>query len=513
MKRIAIVLCLPLLLVACARSAPQREGAPRAELIVTTDAKPAAEIGSKPVLTSEPVATLASLLPDGHHEGVTVEVDGVKIIAVTADNAETETLYLVLDEAMKAGVCTIAETGDVNSLAVTNTGTQPVFLMAGDLVLGGQQDRILAESVVVDAGVTGMRIPVFCVEHGRWAVQSKDGALAETNTFTNTAGSGQADVNVKKQAIATQDQGEVWKQVADSNSALGLKTGSGTFRETYDDATMAAKIEEAYTRAAALSDGKIVGFAVVHEDEVVAMDLFDSTALAAKVSEKLLRSYIITAISSGYDLPLDRKLARQTITWQCSNEDARAAAGSLGRVLNLRISVDDSLQGNVSFDLEDADGVAAVTTLAESLNAVAVVDGSDVRLVPEAAYAQQQELQPSEDAPTFYGESTVDDDIPEQISGTTDLGRQGASLRTITLSEPCPASPPPASPPAPPAPGEPVPPPEAEAESAPPTETTPHAETPNERTVNLREYEKESVKYSCEDKKTGRKVQTSFLRR
>ncbi len=451
MKR---VLALSLLLVAgCVARTPQ----PGVET---------AQANSAPVA----VTGLTELLPEGHHAGAMVEVNGAQIVAIVADSAPKETPYIVLDEAMKAGVCTIRETGsvdengqqvngDVNTLLVTNTGDKPVFLMAGDLVLGGKQDRVLAESVVVDPGTRDMGIPVFCVEHGRWAVQGKDGEAATKGHFMNAAKTGQVDMTVKQVAIASGNQSRVWERVATTNTALGVGASTGTFRAAYDDEKTRAELDNAYTRAAKLVTGSVVGFAVVYKGDVAAMDVFDSSDLAAKVSEKLLRSYIITAIGGGYELPLEAKLARQSVTLSAEDVPIADAAHSLSQQLGMRVVVEEGLTGNVTLDFNRIDGAAAITTLAERADAWVTVQGETMTLSARG-----------NEGPTLQF---------AQLQGV----QTRAFTQTMTGGQ-------------------------VDAEPSPPTECS-----PNDRTFNARAFEKESVKYSCEDKKTGRKVQTSYMRR
>ena len=282
---------------------------------------------------------LAKALPTGHRVGPSASVDGAVIYAVLAPGAASETEFLTLDEAMAAKVCTVREvgarvetqpaacegeasaqqdnsndevSGDVNSLLISNTGSKSIFCMAGDLVLGGKQDRILAESLVVAPQTKDMKIPVFCVEHGRWTTQAKDGAEAGNGYFTNTKDCGQVDLNVKKAAMEGREQGKVWEEVARNNDKLGVqgKAESGTFRSTFDDEGVNQKIEKNFLAAQKLLGRDVVGFAVMVKGELVAMDLFESSGLCQKLSDKLLRSYVITGIGGGYESndTLDKQL-------------------------------------------------------------------------------------------------------------------------------------------------------------------------------------------------------------
>ncbi|GHD06227.1 ARPP-1 family domain-containing protein [Zhihengliuella salsuginis] len=55
----------------------------------------------------------------------------------------------------------------VDRLVVSNTGRQPLLLVAGELLAGGQQDRMVAETVLVPA-LERTEVDVVCVEQGRW---------------------------------------------------------------------------------------------------------------------------------------------------------------------------------------------------------------------------------------------------------------------------------------------------------------------------------------------------------
>src|SRR5579864_4481210 len=58
---------------------------------------------------------------------------------------------LTLDEALEQKKVVVHETKDVNQLAIENVSGEEVFIQAGDIVKGGQQDRIIAVDVIVPA--------------------------------------------------------------------------------------------------------------------------------------------------------------------------------------------------------------------------------------------------------------------------------------------------------------------------------------------------------------------------
>ena len=81
---------------------------------------------------------------------------------------------LTLAEALAKGVVTVHETGQVNQLQVENTGSEDVFIQAGDIVKGGQQDRVLTVSLLLSPMSGRLPLGAFCVEQGRWSARGKE---------------------------------------------------------------------------------------------------------------------------------------------------------------------------------------------------------------------------------------------------------------------------------------------------------------------------------------------------
>ena len=61
----------------------------------------------------------------------------------------------------------------VNQLVLINRGKRPLVLLAGELISGGKQDRIIAKDRIVAPGADPLPLDVFCVEHGRWSSGSQ----------------------------------------------------------------------------------------------------------------------------------------------------------------------------------------------------------------------------------------------------------------------------------------------------------------------------------------------------
>jgi hypothetical protein len=81
---------------------------------------------------------------------------------------------MTLGEALAKGTVTVHETGSVNQLLVENTGSEDLFVQAGDIVKGGKQDRVLTVSLLIPGKSGKVPIGAFCVEQGRWAARGRE---------------------------------------------------------------------------------------------------------------------------------------------------------------------------------------------------------------------------------------------------------------------------------------------------------------------------------------------------
>ncbi len=79
-----------------------------------------------------------------------------------------------LQEALAKGSVIVHETGEVQELKIENRGDRPVFVQFGDIVKGGQQDRVLTISMVLEPKSGLVPVGAYCVEQGRWAARGKE---------------------------------------------------------------------------------------------------------------------------------------------------------------------------------------------------------------------------------------------------------------------------------------------------------------------------------------------------
>lgn len=283
---------------------------------------------------------------DKHREiGQPSAFRNLTLIPIYDDTARPADTYMTLDEGMKSKQVSVKESkegGDVNTLYVTNDGAKPLYLMGGEVVLGGQQDRCLARDTIILPGKHDVPVTVFCVEHGRWSghrefdnsaptvasidIRSKaqNGEFYAARESSNqihamtsrpVAGISGREVNriaavdantptrASSSGKVSSAQQQVWDKVAQKNMKLKTGSSTGTYRTALTLAGGdAQKSVPAYLKSLSDSLGKdshLVGVAAAINGKVVAADIFDNPILFQKLWPKLLRSFAADAVENA----------------------------------------------------------------------------------------------------------------------------------------------------------------------------------------------------------------------
>jgi hypothetical protein len=92
---------------------------------------------------------------------------------------------LILEEALARKQAIVHETQSVNRLDVENTSKDSLlFIQSGDIVKGGQQDRLIAFDLLVPPQSGKVSVMAFCVEQNRWAQRGTE-AVARFNSSSS----------------------------------------------------------------------------------------------------------------------------------------------------------------------------------------------------------------------------------------------------------------------------------------------------------------------------------------
>ncbi len=190
----------------------------------------------------------------------------------------------------------VDEGGSVPDLLVENKGDVRVLFLEGEELVGAKQNRVLNTSVLV-AAHSKIKIPVSCVEQGRWRYRSRYFGSSGSHSPSKLRLALKASVSrsVKEKRGHQSDQGEVWKEVSSLHASHGVTSDTHAMSDAFDSyqdriATYREKLD--YVE-------KATGMAVAIGDRVVSIDLFDKPSTCEKVWGRMLSGVVFDAIEAG----------------------------------------------------------------------------------------------------------------------------------------------------------------------------------------------------------------------
>lgn len=200
---------------------------------------------------------------------------------------------------------------DVNRLMIVNKSDRKLLLLAGEMVIGGKQDRIVQKDRIVPPNDKPTVIEVFCVEQGRWSGATTQFGAAHVPGGAGGGGfgGGIADPAVRGTAQASGRQSAVWDEVGKKNQAAGVQAGVTTYqaaRTSQKNLESEKPYLDALEKKIAGLD--IVGAIVAVNGKLIWLDEFSSPALFAKYWPKLLRSYVMEAIAARPSPELETRM-------------------------------------------------------------------------------------------------------------------------------------------------------------------------------------------------------------
>jgi hypothetical protein len=279
-----------------------------------------------------------------------VTYENISVFPVVSSSTQDTSAFLTLDEGLSNGDVLVSEQGaaglartrngrpavipdynrtsaSVNQLVLVNRSKRPLLLLAGELVSGGKQDRIIAKDRIVAPGSDPLPLDVFCVEHGRWSSGSQ---FKDAKTIVHPS--------VREQAALKQDQNDVWSAVVTGSTAqavaaapaprlsagavaeaVTVEAPTQSYKNIYEKGRVGGSVDEfveqvqkRFTRATSGLKGEhVVGVVVAYGGDVAWSDIFASADLFDQYWSKLLRSYAVEA------------LARPSLREVASTDDAR----------------------------------------------------------------------------------------------------------------------------------------------------------------------------------------------
>lgn len=209
-----------------------------------------------------------------------------------------------------------------HGVTVQNKTQDTVFIMSGDVVTGGNQDRVMAYHDVILPG-TVKNLEVYCVEAGRSHYYDESAPQAEKNVGAFKGYYNVASPQVRHAVQTQRDQGAVWSAVARVTEANGAASSTKAYTALDTENEQKTK-RDAYMH---FFEGKfsnlpnVVGVVAVCGDQVLGVDIFGSNDLFLRQFPALLHGYVAEAAIAKTTTPAEDSTVKATF-----NTVARQAA-------------------------------------------------------------------------------------------------------------------------------------------------------------------------------------------
>jgi hypothetical protein len=272
---------------------------------------------------------------------------------------QTTKTFLTLQEALAQKKVKVYETRDVNELAIRNLSNQDIYVQSGDIVRGGDQDRMISMDFIVPPRSGRMPIAAFCVESGRW---SKRGS--EESAVFSSSDNAVATKELKLAAKSENSQQAVWQNVSLAQEKLSRNVGrdvsSPVSSSSLELSIENSKVKE--TTAAYINElsgllknkSDVIGYVFAINGKVNSADVYASRALFAKLWPKLLKASAVEAIADLNTHTDDAKpVATDTVeTFLADSEKPAPAATEVTPRVRMVKREDDK---NAFFETQDRD--------------------------------------------------------------------------------------------------------------------------------------------------------------
>jgi hypothetical protein len=214
---------------------------------------------------------------------------------------QTNKTFLTLQEALAQKKVRVYETREVNELAIRNLSDQDIYVQAGDIVRGGDQDRMISVDFIVPPKSGRMPIEAFCVESGRWNQRGNEAPAS----FSSSENSGTNEL--KLAAKSNKSQQAVWENVSMVQANLSKNVG-GSVNSTLSTSSIELSMEDSKVKATSAAyinalagllrdKSDAIGYVLAINGKVNSADIYASHTLFAKLWPKLLKSNAVEAIA------------------------------------------------------------------------------------------------------------------------------------------------------------------------------------------------------------------------
>lgn len=191
---------------------------------------------------------------------------------------------LTLEKGIELGLVNVKECehSQVNTLIVENNAVTPLILIDGEEVVGGDQNRIVSETIII-APESSMKIPVNCSEQGRWAYKKE---FIHSDYIANYK-TRRAKEYAKRKNHSVQHT--VWSSIHDVESDNSFASPTSALSESYDNLR---KNHNEIVKSFEIVKGQN-GVLVIVDGEIKGFEVFLNSDIYKQFHEKIIKSYLI----------------------------------------------------------------------------------------------------------------------------------------------------------------------------------------------------------------------------
>jgi hypothetical protein len=272
------------------------------------------------LLIGAAIATAGTPTAKEYHVLPPVTKGNLSIFPIVGGPDYATAQLITLDEGLRSGTVVVAEAGslqglvrpgtpiprhsggEVNRLVLVNNSDHPLLLLAGEVVTGGKQDRVIGVDRIVPPKSGPIDLSVFCVEPGRWVASSEHFGSMKSQM---------AQPSVRMPAMAERDQHSVWAGVAVAAGEMAKAApaaapaihGTSSYAKVMEN----PEVEKKVASVAADYDSLLrelrkvgaKGVVVAINGRITWADVFANSDLLEKYWQKLIRSYAADSLTTA----------------------------------------------------------------------------------------------------------------------------------------------------------------------------------------------------------------------
>lgn len=189
---------------------------------------------------------------------------------------------------------------DVRVLEMRNMSKEAIVIQSGEILVGGKQDRIIGQTMIIPPDKQRYYVNVYCVEKGRWARKPQPFRYYRS-----------ADMGLRRANDIGRKQHLIWENIENQFKTSGRKSETSAYKDILTERRFLeadSMYVKFFTDKLARTDSNFAGFVAITGNQIIGTDLYSTREMTMESFQTILRSYSATAIVVG-DTPVVKRPA------------------------------------------------------------------------------------------------------------------------------------------------------------------------------------------------------------